>query len=89
MAMHLEFVQTGELLTELYSRYDAVVFVGVCDLGNQEEETHHGYAGGRVTCIGLCIDMQDFMMKQRPISGEMRDVSDELDLGLGDDEREA
>lgn len=69
MATELELFSTEDLMAELYSRYDCVVFAGLRDLSSADQETDCGFAGGAITARGLAEDLIDYIrvhQKGRP-----------------------
>jgi hypothetical protein len=61
----LDTFSTEELVTELYARYDCVVFAGLRDLCVQNQETECGFAGGATTAKGLCGDLLDYIREHQ------------------------
>jgi hypothetical protein len=72
----LELFSTEELVAELYSRYDCVVFAGLRDLSKQDQETDCGFAGGAVVARGLVADLTDYIAAHQRVSRERHDLHD-------------
>jgi hypothetical protein len=67
MPADLELFSTEDLMAELYARYDCVVFAGLRDLNQQEQDSDFGFAGGATTAKGLCGDLLDYIKAQQTI----------------------
>ena len=50
----VQLIPTNELLTELMSRHDTVIFMGVRLQTKEEITTYRRWKGNPYTCVGLC-----------------------------------
>jgi hypothetical protein len=58
----LELVSTDALVSELMSRFDHAVLVGLLDWDEDTQRIHRRWKGDTHTCVGLAADMERVML---------------------------
>ena len=70
----LNFVTTPELLEEIQTRMDAMIFVGQASRTDDQDELSAVFKGTLHSCLGLCE-----VSKLMVVSGETKDDDEECD----------